>query len=73
MMGRCGESIIGALSSNVRREHVRSGQGRETALIQACEREMERVAPARGETLRLPISPSSAVWRGGRARERGRL
>ncbi len=56
-IGRPGESI-GALGNIVTREHFRGGQGHGSALTEAFEREMERVAQARGETLRLYILES---------------
>jgi ribosomal protein S18 acetylase RimI-like enzyme len=64
-IGRSGESI-GALGNIVTREHFRGGQGHGSALAEAFEREMVRVAQARGETLRLYIlesqGDSQAFW-----------
>ena len=56
-VGRPGESI-GALGNIVTRERFRRGQGHGTALTDAFEREMVRIAAARGETLRLYILES---------------
>ena len=56
-IGRPAESI-GALGNIVTRERFRRGQGHGSALTEAFEREMLRVAQARGETLRLYILES---------------
>lgn len=56
-VGRAGEAI-GALGNIATRMRFRGGQGHGTALTEAFEREMVRIARERGETVRLCILES---------------